>query len=78
MLLSLLFTRNLEAQIHSVGKFLSRLILKRVCVVVHSRGITKKSPDSGPGNLVRLGCHTCGECTKLHSLITACFCLQEW
>jgi len=45
MLLSLLFKRNLEAQVHSVGKILGRLMLKRVCVVVYSRGVSKKSPD---------------------------------
>ena len=40
-----------------------------VCVVVYSRGISEKSPDSGPGDLASLGCHACGECTKLNSLI---------
>jgi hypothetical protein len=48
-------------------------------VVLLSRGISKTSPGSGPGNLASLGCHTRGECTKLHLFISVCFCLsQRW
>jgi hypothetical protein len=46
-------------------------------MVVYSRSVSTKSPDSGPGNMASLGCHTCGECTKSYSLISVCFCLSE-